>query len=76
MVCSDNCIKEAEAVFSGPGSAKLTALYNKVDLLLKGFSDFKLIVDNQEEMSQCMRFPTMWNVRPATPQISLRIRAI
>ena len=25
-------------------------------------------------MSQCMRFPTMWYVRPAKPQISLRIR--
>ena len=28
------------------------------------------------EMSQCMRFPTMWYVRPAKPQISLRIRAV
>ena len=27
-------------------------------------------------MSQCMRFPTMWYVRPATLQISLRIRAV
>ena len=27
-------------------------------------------------MSKCMRFPTMWNVRPAKPQISLRIRAV
>ena len=26
--------------------------------------------------SQCMRFPTMWYVRPAKPQISLRIRAV
>ena len=76
MVCPDNCIKEAEAVFSGHGIAKLTALNNKVDLLLRSFSDFKLILDNQEEMSQCMRFPTMWYVRPATPQISLRIRAV
>ena len=25
------------------------------------------------KMSQCMRFPTMWYVRPAKPQISLRI---
>ena len=25
---------------------------------------------------QCMRFPTMWYVRPAKPQISLRIRAV
>ena len=28
------------------------------------------------EMSQCMRFPTMLYVRPAKPQISLRIRAV
>ena len=27
-------------------------------------------------LSQCMRFPTMWYVRPAKPQISLRIRAV
>ena len=27
-------------------------------------------------MSRDMRFPTMWYVRPAKPQISLRIRAI
>ena len=27
-------------------------------------------------VSQCMRFPTMWYVRPAKPQISLRIRAV
>ena len=27
-------------------------------------------------MSQCMSFPTMWYVRPAKPQISLRIRAV
>ena len=26
--------------------------------------------------SQCMRFPTIWFVRPAKPQISLRIRAV
>ena len=27
-------------------------------------------------MSQCMRFSTMWYVRPAKPQINLRIRAV
>ena len=27
-------------------------------------------------LSQCMRFPTMMYVRPAKPQISLRIRAV
>ena len=28
------------------------------------------------KMSQCMRFPTMRYVRPAKPQISLRIRSV
>ena len=27
-------------------------------------------------MSQCMRFPTMWYMRAAKAQISLRIRAV
>ena len=30
----------------------------------------------KHNMSQCMRFPTIWYVRPAKPQISLRIRAV
>ena len=29
----------------------------------------------RNKMSQCMRFPTMWYVRPAKPQVRLRIRA-
>ena len=29
-----------------------------------------------KKMSRGMRFPTMWYVRPAQPQISLRIRAV
>ena len=32
--------------------------------------------DVRYKMSQCMRFPTMWYVRPAKPQISLRRRAV
>ena len=28
------------------------------------------------QMSKCMRFPTMWYVRQANPQISLRVRAV
>ena len=28
------------------------------------------------QMSQCMRFPTIWYGRPVTPQISLRISAV
>ena len=48
--CPDDCIKEAEEVFNGPDSEKLTALNSKVDLLLKSFSDLKLVQDNQEEI--------------------------
>ena len=48
--CPDECIKEAEEVFNGPDSEKLTALNNKVDLLLKSFSHLKLVQDNQEEI--------------------------
>ena len=29
-----------------------------------------------KNLNQCMRFPTIWFVRPAKPQISLRIRAV
>ena len=32
--------------------------------------------EHTEEMSRNMRFPTMWYVRPAKPQISLRLRAV
>ena len=31
---------------------------------------------DQNNLSRDMRFPTMWYVRPAKPQISLRIRAV
>ena len=37
---------------------------------------YSLCMHGNEKMSQCMRFPTMWYVRPAKPQISLRIRAV
>ena len=31
---------------------------------------------HDSHMSQCMRFPTIWYVRPAKTQTSLRIRAV
>ena len=37
---------------------------------------FDPVHDGKLEMSQRMRFPTMWYVRPAKPQISLRICAV
>ena len=30
----------------------------------------------REDMNRDMRFPTMWYVRPAKPQISLRMSAV
>ena len=42
--------------------------------LIKHLTDLSYGIPHQ--MSQCMRFPTMWFVRPAKPQISLRIRAV
>ena len=34
------------------------------------------VIDHILQLSQCMRFPTMWYVRPAKPQISLCQRAV
>ena len=36
----------------------------------------ELLFTNKSNMRHGMRFPTMWYVRPAKPQISLRIRAV
>ena len=36
----------------------------------------QIVKINTFYLSRDMRFPTMWYVRPATPQISLRIRAV
>ena len=35
-----------------------------------------ILIVYQNELSRDMRFPTMWYVRPAKPQISLPIRAV
>ena len=37
---------------------------------------YYFLLSSFNHLSQCMRFPTMWYVRPAKPQISLRIRAV
>ena len=37
------------------------------------FGAGKHLLQQENNMSQCMRFPTMWYVRPAKPQISLHI---
>ena len=50
--------------------------YSKFSLSVAAIHRFLYIHPIQKQMSQCMRFPTMWYVRPAKPQISLRIRAV
>ena len=41
-----------------------------------GIFSFKTIQKSRLQMSRGMRFPTMWYVRPAKPQISLGIRTV
>ena len=50
----------------------------KIRIIEIGFANyfFALVIDKEINLSQCMRFPTMWYVPPAKPQISLRIRAV
>ena len=40
------------------------------------FQDFSHFNTSDQQMSRNMIFPTMWYMRPAKPQISLRIRAV
>ena len=48
----------------------------KSEQLCQGILSLCLTKHECSYMSQCMRFPTMWYVRPAKPQISLRICAV
>ena len=41
-----------------------------------GINYFIFHLTQNKHVSRYMRFPTMWYVRPAKPQISLRIRAV
>ena len=47
-----------------------------INYMQKRHDLFPFIRAKHYNMSQCMRFPTMWYVRPAKPPISLRIRAV
>ena len=40
------------------------------------YGNINLAFDSTEHMSLGMGFPTMWYVRPAKAQISLRVRAV
>ena len=56
-----------------------TEFYTNVSSCVPGFKNLRYrfpVWFGIKKMSQCMRFPTMWCVRPAKPQISLRIRAV
>ena len=62
--------KEVSVPMAHPGTFE-TAPKDKRVLINVGISGFY-----ENKISQCMRFPTIWYVRPAKPQISLRIRAV
>ena len=47
-----------------------------LNLFHTGICHVGMHVKTCAHMSRDMRFPTMWYVRPAKPQISLRIRAV
>ena len=53
-------------------------IFNHVGMVscLPVLSQIECVGQGQNKMSQCMRFSTIWYVRPAKPQISLRIRAV
>ena len=73
-----------------PPELKIRNIFKQRPLLLNHWFEFKVIsqlmfpirhstiimFNFTKQMSQCMRFPTMWYVRPAKPQISLRICAV
>ena len=43
---------------------------------LKTLTNRGTLIKSRLQLSRDIRFPTMWKVRPAKPQISLRIRAV
>ena len=49
--------------------------YGKESFLTRDLTDITSCL-NVRDLSQCMRIPTIWYVRPAKPQISLRIRTV
>ena len=55
-------------------SGKTQAIYGILEQAIIQTKQFNGIC-GQNELSRDTRFPTMWYVRPAKPQISLRIRA-
>ena len=48
----------------------------KTEWSIIGITVMQRLMPNKTQLSQSMRFPTMWHVRPAKPQISLRIYAV
>ena len=65
-----NCLSVANIAVRGSVSVS-NAYIGKSTVKKKNYK-----ADFVNNLSQCMRFPTMWYVRPAKPQISLRIRAV
>ena len=50
--------------------------YNALRMKIRVLSHPQNYIDPKHKMSRCIRFPTIRYVRPAKPQINLRIRAV
>ena len=64
------CDKTPKSKWIWPGNAMINAMTNGIVRKRHGTQTAT------SQLSQYTRFPTMWYVRPAKPQISLRIRAV
>ena len=73
-----NCVKFSHSfgTRSGPTNIRPDLGPNKQRLSADGKKKKHTESHNQNNMSRDMRFPTMWYVRPAKAQTSLRIRAV
>ena len=54
--------------FNGQFHLEITPMFRSTELPM-----LRILIEVRQYMSHNMRFPTMWYVRPAEPQISLRI---
>ena len=51
-------------------------LFKRKLAIFQHLSHLKAASNESDDLSRDMRFPTMWFMRPAKPQISLRLRAV
>ena len=76
-----DCLKTISIQLSKPELCYIPSCL-KYSITFSGIKNIPREINEKEvhvlllQLSQCRRFPTMWYVRPAKPQISLRIRAV